>query len=273
MIPAVYRNVLGDVAADQGQTDVAFIGTLADETATFADDTLTMNYGYKQDDDGDLLPNGLIAGLIQTCVLDELETPPQVQEHIDTTRALDGTQEDSWGDYQARWTYPPGQRDESHRVDGRFVCICSRLIEQADHPATGWPRSPALHAEEVLADADLLFTAVFVGVAGTTCGLPRAERELEPAVVAVAGVDRPVAAGLADGELVPRRVRSSATSSSSPNPGVWKSDPAPGSTPAHPVSTNRLAARGLRSCQSCHTWIWCGVQAPRASRVSMASRA
>jgi galactose mutarotase-like enzyme len=107
MIPSVYRNVLNDVAADNGQTDVAFIGSLADETATFAENTLTMSDGYQQDDDGDLLPTGLIAGLIQACVLDALDTPQHVQDHIDTTRALDGTQEDAWGDYQARWTYHP----------------------------------------------------------------------------------------------------------------------------------------------------------------------
>ena len=29
------------------------------------------------------------------------------RNHIESTRALDGTQEDSFGDYQARWTYHP----------------------------------------------------------------------------------------------------------------------------------------------------------------------
>lgn len=43
------------------------------------------------------------------CILDELETPQYVREHINTTRGLDGQQEDEWGDYRARWTYHGNQ--------------------------------------------------------------------------------------------------------------------------------------------------------------------
>jgi len=41
------------------------------------------------------------------CVLDHLETPAAVREHIRTTRALDGRQTDSWGAFTAAWTYHP----------------------------------------------------------------------------------------------------------------------------------------------------------------------
>lgn len=41
------------------------------------------------------------------CVLFELETPDHVITHLDTTRALDGMQEDEWGEISARWTYHP----------------------------------------------------------------------------------------------------------------------------------------------------------------------
>ena len=107
MIPSMYRNLLGEIAENEKQTATAYIGTLADEIAPFDEDTLTLNNGWQQSDDGDLLPTGLIAGLIQTCVLDALEAPTHVEEHMSTTRALDGTQEDGWDDYQARWTYHP----------------------------------------------------------------------------------------------------------------------------------------------------------------------
>lgn len=41
------------------------------------------------------------------CVLDELEAPNYVEEHIYSTRALDGQQSDTWGDWEVRWTYHP----------------------------------------------------------------------------------------------------------------------------------------------------------------------
>lgn len=42
-----------------------------------------------------------------TCAMNKLAVPHSVLDHIGTTRALDGMQEDSWGDYKARWTYHP----------------------------------------------------------------------------------------------------------------------------------------------------------------------
>lgn len=41
------------------------------------------------------------------CALAKLRTPDFVRQHIDTTRALDGSQTDTWGDFEARWTYHP----------------------------------------------------------------------------------------------------------------------------------------------------------------------
>ena len=41
------------------------------------------------------------------CVLVGLKAPQHIYSLIDATRALDGTQSESWGDYVARWTYHP----------------------------------------------------------------------------------------------------------------------------------------------------------------------
>lgn len=41
------------------------------------------------------------------CVLDELDVPAAVRDHIDSTRALDGYQEDSFDEFALGWTYHP----------------------------------------------------------------------------------------------------------------------------------------------------------------------
>lgn len=41
------------------------------------------------------------------CVLFGLKAPRHIYSLIDATRALDGMQSESWGDYVARWTYHP----------------------------------------------------------------------------------------------------------------------------------------------------------------------
>lgn len=41
------------------------------------------------------------------CALAELKAPQHIYSLIDATRALDGMQSESWGDYVARWTYHP----------------------------------------------------------------------------------------------------------------------------------------------------------------------
>ena len=43
------------------------------------------------------------------CVLGKLGTPATVRERMYATRAIDGTQSEEWGSYQATWTYEPDQ--------------------------------------------------------------------------------------------------------------------------------------------------------------------
>lgn len=47
------------------------------------------------------------ADLALTCLLDELDTPDSTRSKIQSTTAVQGRQEDSWGDYEASWTYHP----------------------------------------------------------------------------------------------------------------------------------------------------------------------
>src|SRR6478735_6303464 len=70
--------------------------------------------------------------------------------------------------------------------------------------ATHRPRAVAAGGvTDPFGHGDLLLTAVLVGATRTAVRLPGAEVELETAVVAVAGVRGPVAAGLAGGDPVP----------------------------------------------------------------------
>lgn len=41
------------------------------------------------------------------CILKAITIPDSVMSEIDSTRALDGTQKDSWDKFQASWTYHP----------------------------------------------------------------------------------------------------------------------------------------------------------------------
>lgn len=43
------------------------------------------------------------------CVLEKLDAPASLKQRMDTTRAIDGTQEQTWGSYRATWTYHPDQ--------------------------------------------------------------------------------------------------------------------------------------------------------------------
>lgn len=42
-----------------------------------------------------------------SCILYGLDVPDHVVSHIESTRALDGQQTDSWDGISARWTYHP----------------------------------------------------------------------------------------------------------------------------------------------------------------------
>lgn len=43
------------------------------------------------------------------CVLEKLDAPASLKQRMNTTRAIDGTQEQTWGSYRATWTYHPDQ--------------------------------------------------------------------------------------------------------------------------------------------------------------------
>ncbi len=55
----------------------------------------------------DLYDDGTRDYAAYACMLDELGVPEITQQKIERTRALDGTQIDSWDDLQASWSYHP----------------------------------------------------------------------------------------------------------------------------------------------------------------------
>lgn len=55
----------------------------------------------------DFLDSGTSDYAAYSCMLTELGVPESTQQKIGRTRALDGTQEDSWGSLQATWSYHP----------------------------------------------------------------------------------------------------------------------------------------------------------------------
>src|SRR4051812_12450191 len=80
------------------------------------------------------------------------------------------------------------------------------LLGQSGAPATRRPGATALNGEYPAGNRDLLGFLGLVGFAGVGLAAetrPGARGELQPTVVAVAGVDLPVATALADGNLVP----------------------------------------------------------------------
>src|SRR5690606_23786715 len=88
--------------------------------------------------------------------------------------------------------------DGSHAGFGSYRVCARRLPELRSEVLTAdRPCTDALSGEHVLGDADLLLARGVARGAGATVGLPGALRELQAAVVAVTGVDRPVATALA----------------------------------------------------------------------------
>src|SRR4029450_13088625 len=78
-----------------------------------------------------------------------------------------------------------------------------RTSARPEHAAAGRPGAPAGTLLEPLGDADLRRAAGLAGDAAAAHGPPGRGRELQPAVVAVAGFGLPVAARLAACEAVP----------------------------------------------------------------------
>lgn len=82
------------VARDKCDTTAA--GTrLAD-----GDKTLVVNTAGEEDGSGLNVSQA-------ACILEELKAPASVLEQMDSTRALDGRQQATWGDFTASWTYHP----------------------------------------------------------------------------------------------------------------------------------------------------------------------
>src|SRR3954454_8375267 len=117
---------------------------------------------------------------------------------------------------------PPGNRSGREAIVPRRAATPGRLQPAAagsdgEAAAADRPGARALSSQDPLGDGDLLALRREVGprgVGGAAVGVPRRLAELQPAVVAVAGVDAPVAARLAPGDGGPvvaagRRVRRS----------------------------------------------------------------
>ena len=76
--------------------------------------SLTLNTEGEDDSSGDDFSS-------VECVLDALKAPSFVREHITSTRALDGQQEDEWSGLRARWTYHPDAGLEITFIDAAAV--------------------------------------------------------------------------------------------------------------------------------------------------------
>ncbi len=92
-----------------------------------ADDAAASAYVHLEDDGATLIINGdgheelgASTEVIEEA-LSALDTPDAVVERIYQTRALDGMQDATWGDFRATWNYHPD--------DGLDI-----IIEQADSP-------------------------------------------------------------------------------------------------------------------------------------------
>lgn len=64
--------------------------------------TLVVNGAGKEDTAG-------VDVAAEACILGNLGATTAVLQHMDSTRALDGRQTDSWGGFKAAWTYHPDQ--------------------------------------------------------------------------------------------------------------------------------------------------------------------
>lgn len=105
------KGIIRTVARDQDQTVEELIQSIASDALVYtpAEDTLVVEGAFSQLDSGELNPVGAVVGMMYECAVAELDMPERVKSHIASTRALDGTLEDSWDNLQARWAYHPDE--------------------------------------------------------------------------------------------------------------------------------------------------------------------
>lgn len=88
-------------ALEQAVSDCAG-GEIQDDGSTLIlDMAVTLPDGSKDYATGDTDAEDL------GCVLESLDTPESIIQQMEQTRALDGMQSGSWGEFEAKWTYHP----------------------------------------------------------------------------------------------------------------------------------------------------------------------
>lgn len=69
-------------------------------------DVITISGAYQQQGNS-VTSDGYMAGLNFSCIADETDMPEYVRDRIDATSAMQGRQDESWGDLAADWSYHP----------------------------------------------------------------------------------------------------------------------------------------------------------------------
>lgn len=76
--------------------------TSEETSARIGDDGHSLSLDSRGEDDY----SGLALSDV-SCVLDALNMPDSIRDQMDTTRALDGTQRDTWDNFSVSWNYHP----------------------------------------------------------------------------------------------------------------------------------------------------------------------
>ncbi len=113
---------------------------------------------------------------------------------------------------RGRWRRRRSEWVDRRRRRQRVVQVGERIVDHVarggsgQRAAAGRPGTLALTRKHALGDGDLLFLGGEIGSGrklAAAVASPGARRELKSTVVSVAGVDGPVAAGFASGDLIP----------------------------------------------------------------------
>lgn len=77
----------------------------------FLEDEMVRAGSVMQVEDDALIIDGAgdqyVSGPTANCVLDELDAPATVRSQIESTTAMMGRQSDTWGEYEATWSFHP----------------------------------------------------------------------------------------------------------------------------------------------------------------------